>query len=93
MNQASVPGKSNFGNKFSTFWFRLETGTDVPDTQSGYRLYPVDAMKKMVFFTRKYEFEIEVLVRAAWKGIKVLSVPVSVYYAPKGERVSTFRPV
>lgn len=92
MNQASVPGKSNFGNKFSTFWFRLETGINVPDTQSGYRLYPVAAMKKMIFFTRKYEFEIEVLVRAAWKGIKVLSVPVSVYYAPKEERVSHFRP-
>ncbi|MBX3257218.1 MAG: DUF2062 domain-containing protein [Chitinophagaceae bacterium] len=92
MNQASVPGKSSFGNKFSTFWFKLETGIDVPDTQSGYRLYPVAAMKNMTFFTRKYEFEIEVLVRAAWKGIQVLSVPVSVYYAPKEERVSHFRP-
>jgi uncharacterized protein (DUF2062 family) len=49
-------------------------------------------MKSMRFFTRKYEFEIEVLVRAAWKGIKVISVPVSVYYAPKEERISHFRP-
>lgn len=92
MNQASVPGKSSFGNKFSNFWFRLETGVNAPDTQSGYRLYPVSALKNMKFITRKYEFEIEVLVRAAWKGIKVLSVPVSVYYAPKQERVSHFRP-
>ena len=46
----------------------------------------------MRFYTRKYEFEIEVLVRAAWKGVKVDSIPVSVYYAPKEERVSHFRP-
>ena len=79
MNQESVPGGSSFGNKFSNFWFRVETGIKA-DTQSGYRLYPCSASKMR--FYRKYEFEIEVLVRAAWKGISVESVPVTVYYAP-----------
>ena len=92
MGQASVPGGSSFGNKFSNFWFKVETGISCPDTQSGYRLYPLKALKNMRFITRKYEFEIEVLVRAAWKGIEVVSVPVTVYYAPKDERVSHFRP-
>ncbi len=92
MDQASVPGKSSFGNKFSNFWFKVETGINSPDTQSGYRLYPVWLLKDIRFITRKYEFEIEVLVRAAWKGIKVESVPVSVYYPPKDERISHFRP-
>jgi glycosyltransferase involved in cell wall biosynthesis len=92
MNQASVPGGSSFGNKFSNFWFKLETGVKSPDTQSGYRLYPLQAVNKMRFFTRKYEFEIEVLVRVAWQGVKIVSVPVSVYYAPKEERISHFRP-
>lgn len=92
MNQESVPGGSSFGNKFSNFWFKVETGISSPDTQSGYRLYPLEPLKKMRFITRKYEFEIEVLVRAAWKGVKVESVPVTVYYAPREERVSHFRP-
>ena len=92
MDQASVPGKSSFGNKFSNFWFKVETGIVLPDTQSGYRLYPLHLLKNMRFFTRKFEFEIEVIVRAAWKGIKVESVPVKVYYAPGNERVSHFRP-
>jgi glycosyltransferase involved in cell wall biosynthesis len=92
MGQASVPGGSSFGNKFSNFWFKVETGITSPDTQSGYRLYPLEPLKKMRFITRKYEFEIEVLVRLAWKGIKVISVPVTVYYAPKEERISHFRP-
>ena len=92
MNQASVPGGSSFGNKFSNFWFKAETGKSSPDTQSGYRLYPLQALKNMRFITRKYEFEIEVLVRTAWKGVDVVSVPVTVYYAPKEERISHFRP-
>jgi uncharacterized protein (DUF2062 family) len=43
-------------------------------------------------FTTKFELEIEVIVKAAWRGIPVISVPVSVYYAPAGERVSHFVP-
>jgi len=92
MNQESVPGGSSFGNRFSNFWFKVETGISVPDTQSGYRLYPLIPLAGKKYFSSKYEFEIEVLVRAAWKGVKVISVPVSVYYAPQGERVSHFRP-
>ncbi|MBS1742018.1 MAG: DUF2062 domain-containing protein [Bacteroidetes bacterium] len=92
MDQASVPGKSSFGNKFSNFWFKVETGISSPDTQSGYRAYPLQLLKGTRYITRKYEFEIEVLVKAAWKGIRIDSVPVSVYYAPKETRVSHFRP-
>jgi glycosyltransferase involved in cell wall biosynthesis len=92
MEQASVPGKSSFGNKFSNFWFWVETGIKRNDTQSGYRLYPVKALENIHFFTRKYEFEIEVIVRAAWRGIEVLEVPVKVFYPEKEKRVSHFRP-
>jgi glycosyltransferase involved in cell wall biosynthesis len=93
MDQASVPEKSSFGHKFSNFWFRFETGINLPDTQTGYRLYPLDKIKHIGFFTNKFEFEIEVIVKAAWRNIPIVSVPVSVYYAPKEIRISHFRPV
>ena len=92
MEQEGIPGKSSFGNRFSNFWFKFETGIKMPDTQSGYRLYPLKPLAKMIFFTRKYEFEIEVIVRAAWKGVNVIDVPIQIYYAPKETRVSHFRP-
>ena len=92
MDQASVPGKSSRGNKISSFWFQVETGVRMPDTQSGFRLYPVHLLKEMKWITRKFEFEIEVLVRSSWKGIPIRSVPVTVYYAPKETRISHFRP-
>jgi glycosyltransferase involved in cell wall biosynthesis len=92
MNQSSVPGKSSFGHKFSNFWFWVETGLRVGDTQSGYRLYPVKLLEKTKFLTRKFEFEIEVLVASAWRGIEITEVPVRVFYAEKQNRVSHFRP-
>jgi glycosyltransferase involved in cell wall biosynthesis len=93
MEQEGVPRKSSFGHKFSNFWFRVETGIKLSDTQSGYRLYPLKQLQKIHFFTRKFEFEIEAIVRAAWRGIPVISVPVNVVYAPKETRVSHFRPI
>lgn len=92
MDQEGIPGKSSFGHKFSNFWYWVETGIKLPDTQTGYRLYPLKKLSGMKFFTKKFEFEIEVLVRAAWKSIPITSIPVSVYYPPEGERISHFRP-
>ncbi|MBT4478492.1 MAG: DUF2062 domain-containing protein [Flavobacteriales bacterium] len=91
MNQVSVPKKSSFGNKFSNFWFWIETGLSLSDTQTGFRLYPLNQMKGIHFFTNKFEFEIEVMVRLAWKGIPFKEIPIRVKYDDK-ERVSHFRP-
>ncbi|MBS1646983.1 MAG: DUF2062 domain-containing protein [Bacteroidetes bacterium] len=92
MEQDSVPGKSSFGNKFSNFWFHLETGIKMPDTQSGYRLYPIEKLKPIFFHTQRFEFEIEVIVRAAWENIPVIPVAVGVFYPNSKDRVSHFRP-
>jgi glycosyltransferase involved in cell wall biosynthesis len=90
--QAGIPGGTTFGNNFSNFWVWMQTGYHLPDTQSGYRLYPIQRLAKKRWYTRRFEFEIEVLIRSAWKGIPITSVPVSVIYPPKEERVTHFRP-
>lgn len=93
LEQENMPGKNSFANKFSNFWFRLETGKRLNDTQSGFRAYPLAANAKSRFFTKKYDFELEILVRSAWKGVPIVSIPIQVFYAPEGERVSHFKPV
>ncbi|MCV9929628.1 DUF2062 domain-containing protein [Flavobacterium sp. LS1R49] len=90
MSQENVPKKSSFGNKFSNFWFWFETGIRLEDTQSGFRLYPLKLIPER-YYTPKFEFEIEVIVRSAWKGIPVKNIPVKILYDPQ-ERVSHFRP-
>ena len=92
MTNDEVPGTSSFGHKFSIFWFKVETGITVPDVQTGYRLYPLDKIREIkCIVSKKYEYEVEILVRLAWRGVNILSVPVKVYYAPKEIRVSHFR--
>lgn len=91
MEQEGVPGKSSFGNKFSNFWFWIETGIQLKDTQSGFRLYPLNVIKNLKFYTSKFEFEIEVIVKTAWKDIEVKNIPIHVLY-DETERVSHFRP-
>ena len=49
-------------------------------------------IKRTKYFTSKYEFELEVMVKAAWKGINIEAVPIKVFYAEEGKRVSHFRP-
>jgi len=91
MEQAGIPGKSSFGNRFSNFWFRFETGITLTDTQSGFRLYPLKRLRDIRLYTTKFELEVEVIVKAAWRGIPIRNVPVRVLYDPS-ERVSHFRP-
>jgi glycosyltransferase involved in cell wall biosynthesis len=91
MQQEGVPQKSSFGNKFSNFWFKIETWITLPDTQTGFRLYPLKPLKRMRLFTKKFELEIEIIVRLAWKNVPFKPVQVQVKYDPE-ERVSHFRP-
>jgi len=92
LKQENIPGKNTFANRFSNFWFRLETGQKLDDTQSGFRLYPLQKIKDIRFYTKKYEFELEVLVRSAWRGVQINPIPIQVFYPPQEERVSHFKP-
>lgn len=91
MMQEGVPGKSSFGNKFSNFWFKFETGLELPDTQTGFRLYPLRPMKGLRLFTTKFETEIEVIVKLAWRDVPIMPINIEVIYDPN-ERVTHFRP-
>ena len=86
------PKGSDFANKFSNFWFQVQTGRKLSDTQSGYRLYPLKRLHGIGLLTSRYEAELELLVFAAWHGTKLVEIPIRVYYPPKEERVSHFRP-
>ena len=83
---------SRFANRFSNFWFGLQTGYWLPDTQTGYRLYPLKKLRGLSLLTSRYEAELELMVFASWHGVELVPTPVNVYYPPQEERVSHFRP-
>ncbi len=90
MGRDGIPGKSTTGNKFSNFWYLVVTGTNLSDTQSGYRLYPLHVVNSIKLYTNKFEYEIEILVKASWRGVEVKNIPIKVLY--EENRVTHFRP-
>lgn len=92
LQHENMPAKSTFANRFSNFWFALQTLQRLPDTQSGLRVYPLRRLHGLRWMSARYEAELTLLVFSAWAGVKLLPVPVSVYYPPRDQRVTHFRP-
>lgn len=91
LQHENMPAKSTFANRFSNFWFALQTLQRLPDTQSGLRVYPLRRLHGLRWMSARYEAELTLLVFSAWAGVKLLPVPVSVYYPPRDQRVTHFR--
>lgn len=92
LQHENMPAKSTFANRFSNFWFALQTLQRLPDTQSGLRVYPLRCLHGLRWMSARYEAELTLLVFSAWAGVKLLPIPVSVYYPPRDQRVTHFRP-
>lgn len=92
LQHENMPAKSTFANRFSNFWFALQTLQRLPDTQSGLRVYPLRRLHGLRWMSARYEAELTLLVFSAWAGVKLLPVPVSVYYPPRDQHVTHFRP-
>lgn len=87
-----VPWTSRFGRKFSNFWVLLSGGPKINDSQCGFRIYPLPEVLDLKVIAKRFQFEVEILVKARWKKISVIEAPISVSYAPRAERISHFRP-
>ncbi|MGP8154566.1 MAG: glycosyltransferase family 2 protein [Smithella sp.] len=87
-----VPWTSSFGRKFSNFWVRTSGGPAISDSQSGFRIYPLPEALNLKTKSRRFQFEVEILVHAKRNGISVIEAPVRVNYNPQGARISHFRP-
>lgn len=86
------PGARRFGNRQADFWVSWVCGQRIVDTQSGQRYYPRAAMElALALPDAGFVFESEVLIEAARRGIRCVSVPIAIRYE-QGARPSHFRP-
>lgn len=92
MDDSHVHWTSRYGREFSNFWVALSGGPKIADTQSGFRLYPLPEALNLDVKARRFQFEVEILVKAVWRGIPVREVPIGVDYHPGHGRISHFRP-
>ncbi len=92
MDGDHVPWTSKFGRKFSNFWVWVSGGPFISDSQSGFRLYPLPEALDLAVQARRFQFEVEILVKAHQQSIPILEVPVQVVYQKGAERISHFHP-
>ena len=86
-----VPWTSRFGRGFSNFWVFLSGGPRITDSQSWFRIYPLPEAMGLNVTAKRYQFEVEILVKARWRKMPVIEAPIRVNYAPGKERISHFR--
>ncbi len=92
MEHKNVPWTSRWGRRFGNFWVWASCGRWLFDSQSGFRVYPLPETLNLGTQSKRFQFEVEVLVRAVWSGIPIIETPVHAFYAAPEERVSHFRP-
>lgn len=91
--EAGCPTHRRRSNAISTFWYRVETGVRLRDTQCGFRCYPLPLVQQLKIRSNRYAYELEFMVRAAWVGTAIIAVPVKCTYAVEQTAGSHFRPV
>lgn len=89
-----VAGINLFGNRFANLCVRHAAGaSSLPDTQSGFRVYPLAATLRLPARGSHFEYESTSIIHAARAQVPIRSLPVDVYYPPIAERRSHYRKV
>lgn len=90
---ASAPAARRIGRKLTTFWVRVNTlSSAIEDAMCGFRVYPLEPIMRLTrrgSVGSRMEFDPEILVRAVWEGVPVISMATSVTYPSDG--VSHFK--
>jgi hypothetical protein len=87
-DMARAPTVSRVGRWWSNLWTWIACGVWPGDSQSGLRVYPLPHSCRLPATADRYSFEVEVLIRGAWAGLHVRTLPVAVLYP--ADRVSHF---
>jgi hypothetical protein len=93
---ASAPRRRYVANLVADFWVSWAAGQRIEDTQSGFRLYPAELLRRLDMDRRRapgFGFESEILIDAGQLGIGTTAVPIPSLYEGVLQRRSHFRPV
>lgn len=80
LQKGEVPVLYRFSRRLANFWFQVQTGKSLGDVRCTFRAYPLAVLENLTLRTRRNSFEVEVLTKAAWAGIKLNEVNLSAYF-------------
>jgi glycosyltransferase involved in cell wall biosynthesis len=92
---ASAPSIRVKGRKISNWWANLETlWSGIHDSLFGFRVYPVQPLLRLMrssLWMRRFDFDVEAVVRLSWAGVPARNLPAKVrYFTPAEGGVSHF---
>lgn len=92
---ASAPSLRVRGRKISNWWANLETlWSGIHDSLFGFRVYPIAPLLRLMRSTRwmrRFDFDVEAVVRLSWAGLSARNLPAPVrYFTPAEGGVSHF---
>jgi glycosyltransferase involved in cell wall biosynthesis len=93
---ASAPSLRVKGRKISNWWANLETlWSGIGDSLFGFRVYPIDSLVGVMrrqLWMRRFDFDVEAVVRLSWRGVKPINLPAPVrYFSVQEGGVSHFK--
>ena len=81
-----VPPKSRFGNKTTSFVFKLLYGTWLPDTQTGLRAFKREELQCMIDVPgERFEYEMQVLIACARAKMPMVPITIETVYENENE--------
>ena len=92
---ASAPNLRVKGRKISNAWVHIETlRAGIGDSLFGFRVYPMAELERVMRrqpWMRRFDFDVEVVVRLSWRGVRPINLPAPVrYFRPEEGGVSHF---
>jgi glycosyltransferase involved in cell wall biosynthesis len=91
----SAPGLRVKGRQISNWWANLETlWAGIGDSLFGFRVYPIVPLVGIMgrqLWMRRFDFDVEAVVRLCWRGVQPINLPAAVlYFRPEEGGVSHF---
>jgi glycosyltransferase involved in cell wall biosynthesis len=81
---SSAPSLRVKGRKISNWWANLETlWAGIEDSLYGFRVYPIAALERVMRhqrWMRRFDFDVEAVVRLCWRGVRPVNLPAPVRY-------------
>ena len=92
---ASAPSIRVKGRRISNYWANVETlGAGIHDSLFGFRVYPAAPLVRIMsshMWMRRFDFDVEIVVRLSWSGVQASNLPAAVqYFRPEDGGVSHF---
>ena len=89
---AEMAGTRRASNRISSRLISFAAGVDLPDIQTGFRVYSRRLLETTGFPENRFEAESAVVVRAAQRGFEIHMVPIELGFSD-GRCTSHYRPV